>query len=415
MGFSRKINFYFALFILAILIAGCSFVLQPAALVEHSQSQNIMEQNNILDYGQKLVNPPEIIKAVYATAYSSSSKKYLSYLSLLFETTEINAVVVDVKDSSGYVSYASKAPEVKKYNLNSNIISDIDSLIKFFHSQNIYVIGRIVVFEDPVYSAKRPELAIYNKKDNKILWRDYSGLSWLDPASKEVWDYNVSLAKDMFLHGFDEVNFDYVRFPSDGRIENMGFPVWDGKTAKRQIIKDFFAYLRQELPNEKISVDLFGQTTVDFGDMGIGQTIEDAFEYVDYICPMVYPSHYAKGFIGFKNPANYPYEVVKYSMQKAVSRKNIYLENLQKQAEKNLEIKNTPAYEVVKNSEIVKEPKLLTKFRPWLQDFDMGAYYTADMVKQEITATQESLGEDFNGFMLWNPSNIYTQSAISSK
>lgn len=412
MGFSRKINFYIALIIATILIVGCSFILQPAALIESGQQQNSVEQDNVSESEKKLSNPPEIMKAVYATAYSAGSKRYLNYLTSLFATTEINAVVIDIKDSSGYISYISEAPEAKKYHLNSNIIFDIDALVKFFHSQNIYVIGRIVVFEDPAYSEARPELAIYSKEDKKILWRDYSGLSWLDPASKEVWEYNVSLAKDMFLHGFDEVNFDYVRFPSDGRIENMDFPVWDKKLSKRQVIKNFFQYLREQLPNEKISVDLFGQTTVDPGDMGIGQVFEDAFEHVDYICPMVYPSHYASGFIGFENPADYPYEVIKYSMQKAVERQNIYLENLQKKIQKNLEATDSPAYEIFKNSEIAKELKPLAKFRPWLQDFNMGAYYTSDMVKSEIKATQDSLKENFNGFMLWNPSNIYTQEAI---
>ena len=103
-------------------------------------------------------------------------------------------------------------------------------MVKFFHNQNIYVIGRIAVFEDPVYSKARPELAIYNKSEttdlsNPVLWQDNNGLSWLDPASKDVWDYDISLAKDAFYNGFDEVNFDYVRFPTDGKTEDMGFPV----------------------------------------------------------------------------------------------------------------------------------------------------------------------------------------------
>ena len=339
---------------------------------------------------KKLSNPPAVIKAVYVTGYSAGSKKYLNYLDNLLKTTEINAVVVDMKGSSGDVSYASGAPEAKKYKLYNGAVKDIDALVRYFHDQNVYVIARIAVFEDPVYSRIHPEFAIYDKaktaespeQSQRVLWQDNNGLSWLDPASKDVWDYNISLAKDAFLHGVDEVNFDYVRFPSDGKTNNMGFSVWDGVKPKAGVIKEFFNYTRQKLVGNKISVDLFGQTTTNKDDMGIGQLIENAFENFDYISPMVYPSHYIDGFIGFANPADHPYDVVKYAMDGALAREKSY-----------------------QASSVAKVP--LAKFRPWLQDFNMGADYTADMVKLEIKATQDSLGKDYNGFMLWNPSNIY--------
>lgn len=370
---------------------------------------------------QKLSNPPEIIKAVYVTGWSAGTKKYLNYLSYLFETTEINAVVVDIKGSNGFVSYASGAEEVKKYHLNNNAISDINALVRFFHDKNIYVIGRIAVFEDPIYSKARPELAVYDKAktedlsghpSGRVLWQDNNKLSWLDPASKEAWRYNVSLAKDALSHGFDEINFDYIRFPTDGNMENIGFPVWDGKTPKSSVIKEFFQYVRQELIGEKISADLFGLTTVNTDDMGIGQIIEDAFETFDYISPMVYPSHYAKSFIGFKNPAEYPYEVIKYSMDRAMLRKNIYIKQYEALVLKNSEAYGTPAAESQQALDLIPVMGPLAKFRPWLQDFNMGAKYTADMVKKEIKATQDSLGDDYAGFMLWNPSNVYTKEAV---
>lgn len=427
--FSRVKNFYVVLVMMTALTSGVSFVLenknivipeQQAAIVnsqvsitENSISNLLPQSSNIINdtpllpsFPQKLVNPPEIIKAVYVTGWSAGTKRYLNYLSDLFAKTEINSVVIDIKGSSGYVTYNSGAVEVKKYNLNRNEISDIDSLVRFLHDKQIYVIGRIAVFEDPVYSKTRPDLAIFNKKkiiDDALsaktpstenvgvlhgaLWQDNNGLSWLDPASKEVWDYNISLAKDAFLHGFDEVNFDYIRFPSDGKVENMGFPIWDEKKLKSQVIKEFFDYLRQQLPNEKISADLFGQTTVNKDDMGIGQIIENTFDSFDYIAPMFYPSHYANGFIGFKNPAEHPYEVVKYSTEGAQSRVKSY-------------------------TTLSSGLKPVAKLRPWIQDFNMGAVYDAQMVGQQIKALKDVLGEDYNGFMLWNPSNIYTQGAI---
>jgi hypothetical protein len=312
-----------------------------------------------------LENPPEIIKSIYITGYSAGSKSYQNYLNDFLKNTEINAVVIDIKGSDGVVSYP-------------KLIKDVDILVKFLHEKNIYVMGRIAVFEDPKFAKIHPELAIYDK-EKKVLWKDNNGQAWLDPASKDVWDYEISLAKDALEnHGFDEINFDYVRFPSDGKIKNMGFPVWDGKTLKADVIKSFFEYLRNNLRDAKISVDVFGQTTINTDDMGIGQIIENAFANFDYVCPMLYPSHYANNFDGFLNPAEHPYEIVKYSLGGALVRKNILVENK-------------------------------SKIRPWLQDFNMGADYTPEMVQQEIKATQDSLGNNYAGFMLWNPNNIYTR------
>lgn len=414
----------------AALTSGVSFALQDkvnftiqAAAV--SDNQNNVVVQNVPEIPlppppppppQKLANPPEIIKSVYATGYSAGSKSYLNYLSSLFKNTEINAVVVDIKGSDGYVSYVSGAEDVKKYSLTNYAIPDIDALVRFFHDQNIYVIGRIAVFEDPVYSRARPELAIYSKAkttdvSQPILWKDNNGISWLDPASKDVWNYDISLAKDAFYNGFDEVNFDYVRFPTDGNRENMGFPVWDQKVSMSETIKDFFHYVRTSLPSEKISVDLFGLTTVNSDDMGIGQIIENAFENFDYIAPMVYPSHYANGFRGFANPAEHPYEVIKYSMDNALAKENNFIKQKKDLELKKSEAAGTPA---ALSEALPPAPTLtsLAKFRPWLQDFNMGASYDADMIKQEINATQDALGDNFAGFMLWNPNNIYTQDAL---
>jgi hypothetical protein len=358
----------------------------------------------------KLKNPPEIIRAVYLTGWSAGSKNYFNYLDNLLNNTEINAVVIDIKDYSGMVSYASGVQDVVKYKLTNHAISDIDSLVRFLHSKNVYVIGRISVFEDPGYSAAHPELAVYNKEGG--LWKDNKGLSWMDPASKDVWEYNMSLARDVFYHGFDEVNFDYVRFPSDGNTENMGFPVWDEKTPMQNIIKEFFQYVRASLPGEKISADLFGLTTVNTDDMGIGQVLESALENFDYVAPMVYPSHYAGGFIGFVNPAEHPYEVIKYSLDRALNRKVALLGRI-----KDLAIKNSPVKDEASAAELnavmpAISPNInnitLAKIRPWLQDFDLGTDYTAQMIQQEIQAVKDSLGDDYEGYMMWSPSNIYT-------
>ncbi len=427
MEFSRRNNFFAVVILLVFFASGANFVLsenktevsvepaeigyaegviaamQSALLAAIDQNTSAVKQEPALlpALPQKLSNPPQIINAVYVTGWSAGSKKYANYLNNLFKNTQINAVVIDIKDYSGLVSYKSDAPEVKKYKLYSNAIKDIDALVDSFHKQNIYVIGRISVFEDPAYSKARPELAIYDKTKTldltkPVLWRGSNKSSWLDPASQEAWDYNISLAKDILRHGFDEVNFDYIRFPSDGNIKNVGYPVWDGKKLKAEVIKEFFDYARRELEGAKISADLFGQTAVNKDDMGIGQFIEDSFGSFDFVAPMVYPSHYAKNFIGYKNPAEHPYEIIRYSMDKALEREVEYIN-------KNIDVQP-------EDFDVNKEK--VARFRPWIQDFDMGAVYTADMVQAEIQAVKDALGNEYRGVMLWSPANIYTQEAI---
>ncbi len=336
---------------------------------------------------------PETVKAVYVTSWSASRESYIDYLIDIAGSTEINGVVIDIKDWSGYVAYDSAVPEVEKYKAKSIRIKDISSLIDKLHKEGIYVIARITVFQDPVLAKARPDLAIHSK--NKLsalgvfsfstLWLDNSGLAWIDPSAKESWDYNIAIAKEAVELGFDEINFDYIRFPSDGNLKDINFPLWDQSAPKHLVMKDFFGYLRQELPDVKLSIDLFGLSTVNFDDLGIGQIIEDSFEYFDYICPMVYPSHYARGFLGYQNPAAYPYEVVKYSMDSAFKRLSIFSQ-----------LKKTNA-----------------RLRPWLQDFNLGAVYDAGMVRAQIEAVYDSTKDDFTGFMLWNSSNVYTEEAFS--
>jgi len=407
MEFKRK-HVFVTCAIAAVLTTGAFFgknlsINQTVSLAPDADSTEVLQKNEAI-----IPKTPAVVKSVYVTGWSAGSSSYLNYLSSLFETTGINSVVVDIKDSSGYVYYNSGVPEVKKYNLYNYSIKDIDALVKFFHDKNIYVIGRISVFEDPMYSKNRKDLAVYNTKETTdvltpVLWADKNGLSWMDPSSKEVWDYNIALAKDAISHGFDEINFDYIRFPSDGDFSNMGFPIWDRKNSRQEIMKSFFAYLREQLSDKIISADLFGLTTVSRDDLGVGQNLEDALKYFDYVCPMVYPSHYANGFIGFENPAEHPYQVVRYSAGTAYFRRKIFL---YQQIIKSRESKTS----LDSNFEIDNE--LVGKVRPWLQDFNLGADYTTDMVMAEISSAEEFLKDDYVGFMLWNPRNYYTTKAI---
>lgn len=407
-------------------------VLSPTVVKGNSSAlwQNIIPINgsNILNKGaEQLANPPAIVKAVYVTANSAGSKSYIDYLTGLVKDTEINSAVIDLKDDAGYISFGTGSEKIKSYNTQRPIF-DINYLVKKLHGQGIYLIARIEVFKDQALIKARPDLAIFDNKKStgkqKVLWQDQGKMYWLDPASQEVWNYNIALAQNAIEHGFDEVNFDYVRFPADGNMGDAGFPFWDGITPANIIIKNFFQKTREGLPRQKLSVDLFGYSAIVFNDVGIGQKIEDAFDYFNYVCPMVYPSHYSPDFMGFKNPADHPYEVIKYTLEQALSRQTAYNSS---PMEKSFAYGNKNGFGYFSVAGVVSssledwlgametgqpQEKIQSKFRPWLQDFNLGADYTADMVKQEIKAAADVLGNDFTGYMLWNPSNTYTKDAV---
>ncbi len=345
------------------------------------------------------IETPKIVKGIYLTSWSGGSRKKIDEVIGLSKIYGINSIVIDIKDFSGYLAYDTGLEQVKNYGAQEIKIANITDVINKLHRENIYVIARITVFQDPVMAKARPDFAVRRKSTGGI-WLDRKGLGWIDPAGKEYWDYIVDISKDAKSRGFDELNYDYIRFPSDGNLKDMAFPFWDEKTPMHEVIRNFFAYLRNNLPDTKTSVDLFGLSTVQKDDLGIGQIIEDAYENFDYVSPMVYPSHYASGFLGYKNPAKYPYEVINYSMKIALSRLEI------------LDNKLNNASTTASSSAVVSIKKKLGRLRPWIQDFDLGANYDARMVKLEIDATKDALGNGFTGFMLWSPSNHYTTEAL---
>ncbi|HEY4525892.1 MAG TPA: putative glycoside hydrolase [Candidatus Paceibacterota bacterium] len=340
-----------------------------------------------------LTNPAVVIKGLYLTGLTAGSSRLKQIISFA-RARGLNGVVIDVKDYSGYLTYKTDLPEVAATGAEKELrVADINSVIKQLHDNNLYAIARITVFQDPILAKAHPEWALRDKA-NGGLWRDRKGLSWLDPAAEGVRAYHVALAKDALNHGFDEVNFDYIRFPSDGVLTNIKYPFWDEKTPRREVMRGFFKYLRENMPGAKISADLFGLTTYASDDLGIGQTIEDAYPYFDFICPMVYPSHYSPGILGFKNPAEHPYEVIKYSLEAAFTR-----------------FKNQTAFSSSASTTTPASLPQMGKLRPWLQVFDLGAVYDREMINKQIAATEEVLNSAesgaYGGWLLWDPKNIY--------
>jgi hypothetical protein len=326
----------------------------------------------------KHLKTPKFVRAVYMTSWVAGTENWRAELVGLIEKTELNAVVIDVKDYTGRIAFSVSDSVLEKYGAEENRIRDVKEFINELHEKNIYVIARISVFQDPFFVKKRPDLAV--KRRNGGIWKDYKGLTWVDPASKEYWDYIVRVARETEAAGFDELNFDYVRFPSDGNMKDISYPFWDQSISMAEALRQFFEYLDGRLSdlNVPLSVDLFGLTTVHSDDLNIGQVLEYAEPYFDYIAPMVYPSHYPKGYYDYSNPALHPYEII-YDALKTASQRLIAASS-------------TPS-----------------KLRPWLQDFDLGAEYSAEMVRKEKQAVYDA---GLTSWMLWDPANRYTRKAL---
>ncbi|MEZ4156394.1 MAG: putative glycoside hydrolase [Candidatus Paceibacterota bacterium] len=395
-----------------------SFTLNAENATKH-QEEKKEEKDPLL---QKLKNPPEVVKAIYATAFSAGNSERVDGFIDLINSTELNAIVIDIKDYTGVVSYKPDVEAVVEYEAFENRIPDIDALIRKFHKNGIYLIARISTFQDNKLANARQDLAIQSKSKGGI-WGDRKDVHWMDTSSKEVWDYNIAIAKDILDRGFDEVNFDYIRFATDGNTDDIAYPFYDEVTPKRDILKSFFKYVRESLPNAMISADLFGEVAYARRDIGIGQVLEDAMPYINAIAPMTYPSHYADGFIGYDNPAEYPYEVMKYSIDEALARLNLVY----------TPTPSTP--ETATASATPQVPAQVRSFpvqptmRPWIQDFDLGADYDAAKVRAQIQAIEDSAAKYsdcqtltekracskyVSGWMLWNASNRYTKEALRS-
>lgn len=323
------------------------------------------------------IETPEHVKAIYMSSWVAATPSRRAQLIEFMRATEINAVVLDIKDATGRVSFLVDDPLVAGTGAPENRIRDIDALITELHNNNIYIIGRISVFQDPYLAIRYPDWAIRRSNDGDV-WKDRKGLSFLSPTSRDVWEYTVALARASYERGFDEINFDYMRFPSDGDISNIAYPNESGKT-RADFLEDFFVYLHQEMTASAIptSIDLFGMVTTAQDDLGIGQVLERALPYFDYIAPMVYPSHYPPNFIGLARPSSDTYKVVHHAMQAGIQRAQV----------------------------LAYGPE---KFRTWIQDFNLGGTYTAEMVRAQIQAS-EDLG--ITSWMVWDPGNSYTTAA----
>lgn len=321
--------------------------------------------------------PPDQVRAIYMSSWVGGTKSIRKDLIDFIVNSDLNAIVLDIKDYSGLISFDIDDELIDTYKTDSLRIPDIDSFIEELHSHGIYIIGRVTLFQDPLLAKRKPEFA-FKRKDNGEIWEDRKGLAFIDPKNKEAHEYFARIAESSYNLGFDEINFDYIRYPSDGNIANLDYNLKEGEK-KTEIMKEFYAFMDERLRTKDIpiSADLFGMTTVNTDDLSIGQDLEDALIHFDWVAPMVYPSHYPDGFRGYANPAEHPYAIVYDAMKNAVRRaQNLGLSG--------------------------------DNLRTWVQDFNLGAHYDHKKVQDQIRASYDA---EVHSYMSWDPSNKYTRTA----
>jgi hypothetical protein len=384
-----------AIFLFTSFVWGSTIAFKKGEAVKEGIKDLIIKDNKVEKVSH--IKTPDPVKGIYMTSWVASTRDWRSNMVKMIDTTEVNSIVIDVKDYTGKISFEIFDPEFIKIGSPEKRINDIKEFISVLHEKNIYVIARISVFQDAFWVKKRPDLAVKTKAG--AVWKDRKGIAWLDPCSKEVWDYIVKIAKETEKVGFDELNFDYIRFPSDGNMKDIAYDFCPQGFNRADMLESFFKYLSEQLKDTgiPISADMFGFVSTNIDDLNIGQVLEKAAPHFDYICPMVYPSHYPPTYGGFKNPADHPYEVIKLAMDTAVKRL------LNQEAGLAPLATSTPQFSAEETKRIG------SKIRPWLQDFDMGANYTAEMIRKEKQAVYDA---GLNSWLLWDPANKYTIGAL---
>ena len=318
---------------------------------------------------------PYYVRGVYLTAWSAGSKSKLDKMIKLVDTTELNTLVIDIRDA-GHLYIKTGITEAVKSGAETVAIVRPGDLMTRLEMAKVFPIARIACFRDNFISKAYPERCV--SKITGGVWRDRADYAWLDPYNKQNWEYLAKIVDKALDLGFPEIQLDYVRFPSEGKSNLQAFPAkhaWPAGTKPEEVVGKFATYIcdRVRKRGALASADIFGIISSSKKDQGIGQDLEILAAPFDLICPMVYPSHFAKGEYGVKDPNREPYTII--------------LKTLRDYAK--------------------RLPK--AKIRPWLQDFSLGVPYGVKEVQAQILAAKQIGYEEY---LLWNAKNIYTEAAI---
>ena len=328
------------------------------------------------------VPAPDTLRGLYVNRWAAIGDRMWSLINVA-KHTEVNALVIDVKDDRGFILYLSKVPlahAIGADTVKPMRATRLRAVLDTMRAYGIYPIARIVVAKDPLLATKKSEWAIRLRADPARPWLDKHGNPWLDAHQIGVWQYAVDLAREAVALGFSEVQFDYMRFPDDKRLAaESTYPLAKGRL-RAQVIHDQLAFARRQLASSGVRVtgDVFGLTATDTTDMGIGQRWEMFVDQLDVVLPMSYPSHYAPGTYGLSSPNAHPYGVIDNTLKDAARR----------------------------SAGIAGAARII----PWYQDFTLGApRYGKTEVRAQMKAGYDN---GIYSWILWNPRSDYTLSAL---
>lgn len=357
---------------------------EDGTVTEEAEEEKAEEEALILSaYPQR---DPVKVKGIYVSAYVAGTREMMDSIIEQIDATELNAVVIDVKDDQGRITFSMDSPTVNEIGACKAFIGDMPGLIKKLKDHGIYPIARVVAFRDPYLAEQKPEWSLH-LADGSI-YRDRQGLAWVNPYRREVWDYLVEVGKKAGEMGFEEIQFDYIRFAVDRTMKDVVFDEADTQGRdKKQAITEFISYAYEELAGEClfVSADVFGAIIGSVEDAdSVGQDYGAMAEHLDYLCPMIYPSHYGPGNFGIEHPDTQPYDTV---------------------------------YQALKGSKEVLascrdaggEEKRQAVVRPWLQDFTASYLehyidYGDEQVRQQIQAVYDA---GYDEWILWDAGVSY--------
>lgn len=358
--------------------AAGSVVRQPSAAQRTADSLAAWRAK----YGDR-VPRPDSVRALYVNAWAAGSRSRMADLIRIADETEINAFIIDIKESDTYLAYSQTAiPLAREIGAHQRPATHwLPELVDTLQAHGIYSIARIVVFKDRKLAERKPELAI--RHINGSVWRDNKGGAWVNPYDERVWAYNVAIAREALAMGFSELQWDYVRFPdvTDRARSVMAYPGNKG-VSRADNIRNFLLYSKKELADFEVPItaDVFGLVTHVPDDLGIGQQWEKVITAADVVLPMVYPSHYYTGLYGFQRPHANPYETVLMAATDAVERTRWIRDSAQ-----------------VAVGEVM----------PWLEAMSIrGLRYGPAELREQIQATYDA---GLKSWALWNPATRYSE------
>lgn len=331
------------------------------------------------------LGPPtgrQLVKGAYLSYYGVGDRTIRGRVLELLDHTELNAVVIDVKGDRGFIPYESAVPLARECGALGPVrVRDFDEILGRLKARGAHTIARIVTFKDDVLARHRREWAVTDTRTSGP-WLDAERLAWIDPFQEEAWAYPIAVATEAARMGFDEIQFDYLRFPTDGALGAARFAGASAQPRRLRAITAFLERARMALAptGARLAVDVFGYVAFNLDDTGIGQRLEEMAPLVDVLCPMAYPSAYHLGIPGHRNPVADPYAVVFETVRRARERTAL------------------GAVDV----------------RPWIQDFRDYAFDRRVFGVPELHAQMTAaIDAGATGWMLWNPQNRYTSEALA--